>query len=165
MLRKYACVFAAVVLAAGGCQSAEDRAAAEEASRQAALAAARADSVLEAETQYDAAAFDSIAWENSEARFERGSVVWSFSCAKCHGAGGQGGGEMAEQHELSVPSLLAADWALAGDLAAIRRGVFVGHESEMPSWGLYGLAYRDVDAVAFYIVEGLRAQAEAEAEG
>jgi mono/diheme cytochrome c family protein len=162
MLREYACILTAVVLAAGGCQSAEDRAAAEDASRQAALRAARADSVLMAEARYDPAVFDTITWESQEARFERGSVVWSFSCAKCHGAGGRGGGEMARQHELSIPSLLAPDWGLAGDQAEIRHKVYVGHESEMPSWGLYGLAYRDVDGVAFYIEEGLRAQAEEE---
>ena len=33
---------------------------------------------------------------------------------------------------------------------------YVGHETEMPSWGLYGLKYRDVDAMADYIERGLR---------
>ncbi len=55
-----------------------------------------------------------------------------------------------------MPDMLAADWSWAGDVAAIRHRVFVGHETEMPSWGLYGLSYRDVDAVAGHIEEVLR---------
>lgn len=140
-----------------GCESAEERAARLQAERDSTVREARADSVAEAAAQYDPAAFDSIAWEDADARFERGRVVWSFSCAKCHGGDGKGGGEMAVDHDLAMPDL-AGEWALAGDVAGIRRAVYVGHETEMPSWGLYGLTYRDVDAVAYYIEEGLRSE-------
>jgi mono/diheme cytochrome c family protein len=56
-----------------------------------------------------------------------------------------------------MPNLVAAEWEKAGDLPAIRRAIYVGHESEMPSWGLVGLKYRDIDAVAHYIDDLLRA--------
>ena len=59
--------------------------------------------------------------------------------------------------ELGLPNLLADDWEKAGDLPGIRQSIYVGHESEMPSWGLVGLKYRDIDAVAHYIDDLLRA--------
>jgi len=123
----------------------------------AAVQAARADSVVEAEAQYDPAAFDTIAWASEAEAWERGGVVFAYSCVKCHGADGTGAGELALQHELEVPSLVAEDWDYAGDVPAIRHRVYVGHESEMPSWGLYGLKYRDIDAVSSYIDEVIRA--------
>lgn len=116
-----------------------------------ALKQARADSVAEAEELYSEAAFDSIAWRNDQARFERGEDVWGFSCSDCHGPDGRGDGPVATRFEYDMPDFQVADWEYAGDLAAIRHRVFVGHESEMPSWGLYGLTYRDVDAVAYYL--------------
>ncbi len=106
-----------------------------------------------AESQFDASVFDTLTWVNPEARLERGGVVWRASCQKCHGRNGDGAGDMAQQSQLTVPSFLAADWPYAGDLAAIRHRVFVGHEGAMPNWGLHGLKYRDIDAVAGYIVE------------
>lgn len=123
----------------------------------AATQAARADSVAQAEAEYDPAAFDTIAWASDAETWERGGVVFAYSCVKCHGSDGLGGGELALQHELGVPSLVAEDWAYANDIPAIRHRIYVGHESDMPSWGLYGLKYRDVDAVAHYINEVLRA--------
>ncbi len=105
---------------------------------------------------YDAAAFDTIRWPTPDSALVRGQVVWRFSCQKCHGADGAGGGELALQHGLAMPNLRAADWPLAGDLAAIRRTVFVGHESEMPNWGLHGMSSRDIDAVARYIDTWIR---------
>jgi len=60
--------------------------------------------------------------------------------------------------ELTMPMITAADWEYAGDVPAIRHRIFVGHETEMPSWGLYGLKYRDIDAVAHHIEEVLRAE-------
>ena len=119
---------------------------------------ARADSVQMAEAQFDPTAFDTISWATPEERLERGSVVWSFSCKKCHGDEGLGDGELARVEELSMPMITAADWQYAGDVAAVRRRIYVGHESEMPSWGLYGLKYRDIDAVAYHIEDVLRAE-------
>ena len=122
------------------------------------LREARADSVQMAEAQFDPTAFDTISWNTPEERLERGSVVWSFSCKKCHGEQGLGDGELARVEELSMPMITAADWQYAGDVPAIRQRVYVGHKSEMPSWGLYGLKYRDIDAVAYHIEDVLRAE-------
>ena len=122
-----------------------------------ALQRARADSVLRAEAEFDPSAFDTIGWNSPDERLERGAVVWSFSCRKCHGEEGLGDGDLARVEELTMPAITAADWEYAGDVPAVRRRIYVGHETEMPSWGLYGLKYRDIDAVAFYIEDGLRA--------
>ena len=115
------------------------------------LRAARADSVALAEAQYDASAFDTLSWQNQEARLERGRVVWNHSCARCHGYDGEGNGELAQQMGVEVPSFLRAEWPLAGDVPAMRHAIYVGHESVMPNWGLQGLSYRDMDAAAAHI--------------
>lgn len=141
----------AVTLACGG---GEEAAPVDEVAMR---AAARADSVAQAEAQYDPAAFDTIAWASAAETWERGGVVFSYSCAKCHGSNGAGGGELAVNHELAMPDLTVETWEYAGDIPAIRHVIYVGHESEMPSWGLYGLKYRDIDAVAHYINEVVRA--------
>jgi mono/diheme cytochrome c family protein len=150
MLRKYSSVLVFGVLFVLGCENAEDRAAREQAD-------ARADSVAQAAAAWDPTAFDSIAWDDDAARLERGQVVWSFSCARCHGAGGAGDGEVAREHEVTMPTLLDPNWALAGNIEETRHTIFVGHVSEMPNWGLVGLKFRDLDAVAFFIHAGLRA--------
>ena len=116
-----------------------------------ALRAARAESVAMAEARYDPAAFDTISWADAGARLERGELVFSYSCADCHGAGGAGDGETAVEHGLDMPDFNAIEWEYAGDVDAMRRRIYIGHESEMPTWGLYGLPYRDIDAVAYYI--------------
>ena len=142
-----------VGISACGCPSAEEqRAAALEA-----RLAARADSVAQAAAAYDATAFDTIQWASDNDMWERGGVVWSFSCQTCHGSDGLGQGETAVSANLDMPNLVAADWNRAGDLPEIRKAVYIGHESEMPSWGLVGLKYRDIDAVAHYIDDLLRA--------
>lgn len=116
-----------------------------------ALRAARAESVAMAEARYEPSAFDTISWTDADARFERGEFVFSFSCAACHGPQGLGDGETALEHDLEMPDFTVMDWEYTGDMPAIRRRIYIGHESEMPTWGLYGLPYRDIDAVAFYI--------------
>lgn len=127
-------------------------------SREEALRAARADSVATAMEMYDATVFDTLTWENDNARWERGGVVWSFTCQRCHGASGDGQGEDATKFEIAMPDMTVEDWAYADDLPAIRERIFVGHESEMPSMGLIGLSYSDVDAAAHYINDLLRAE-------
>mgnify|MGYP001816360498 CR=1 FL=1 len=122
-----------------------------------ALRAARADSVAQAEAMYDAAVFDTITWEDDNTRWERGGVVWSFTCQRCHGADGKGKGEDAVQFGIEVPDLTAPDWQFAEDIPGIRHAIFVGHDTDMPSMGLIGLAYPDVDAAAHYINDLLRA--------
>ena len=157
MVRKYASALVFGALFVLGCENGEDRAAMEQADHDAALQIARADSVAQAAAAWDPAAFDSIAWDDDALRLERGQMVWSFSCAKCHGAGGSGDGELAREHKLTMPTLLDPGWALAGNIEEIRHTIFVGHASEMPNWGLVGLKARDLDAVAYYIEAGLRA--------
>ena len=156
MVRKYtsALVFGALFVL--GCENGEDRAAREQAEHDAALQVARADSTAQASAAWDPAAFDSIAWDEDAARLERGQVVWSFSCARCHGASGRGDGEVAAEHNLTMPTLLDPGWALAGNIEEIRHTTFVGHTSEMPNWGLVGLKARDLDAVAYFVDAGLR---------
>lgn len=124
------------------------------------LRAARADSVAQAAEIYEAAVFDTLTWENDNARWERGGVVWAFTCQRCHGADGVGKGEDAVKFGIEVPDMTAADWPYADDLPGIRERIFVGHETEMPSMGLIGLAYSDVDASAHYINDLLRSSGE-----
>jgi mono/diheme cytochrome c family protein len=121
-----------------------------------AMRAARADSVAQAMELFDASVFDTLTWENDNARWERGGVVWSFTCQRCHGADGTGKGPDAESFAIAVPDITAADWQYADDVPGIREKIFVGHESEMPSMGLIGLSYPDVDAAAHYINDLLR---------
>lgn len=121
-----------------------------------ALRAARADSVAQATNMFDPTVFDTLTWDNDNARWERGGVVWSFTCQRCHGADGAGKGPDAETFDIAVPDMTVADWAYAGDVPGIRERIFVGHDSEMPSMGLIGLSYSDVDAAAHYIDDLLR---------
>jgi mono/diheme cytochrome c family protein len=117
----------------------------------------RADSVGMAMEAFDAAAFDTIQWESSQAAIERGGLVYRISCAKCHGDGGRGNGNFVMQGDtLRPPSFLAADWRFAGDGVGLRQQIFSGNVAGMPYWGLVGLKYRDVDAVARYITDFLR---------
>ncbi len=143
-------VFLAVVLT--GCSSAADDAPAVADSTE-----AHADSVMLAEAMYDPAAFDTITWESRDAALQRGSVVFSFSCQKCHGPTGAGdGGFVRGGDTLRPPSFLARDWRFAEDREGLRKQVFTGTARGMPHWGFYGLKYRDIDAVATYIQEWLR---------
>lgn len=117
----------------------------------------RADSVVMAMETFDAAAFDTITWENAQAAVERGGLVFRISCSKCHGDGGRGNGNFVFQGDtLHPPSFLTADWRFAEDPMGLRQAIFSGNALGMPYWGLVGLKYRDVDAVARYIVDFLR---------
>ncbi len=153
MKRTFAAAPFAAVAAALACGPSAEEQAAQRAEE---LRLARADSMAQAEAIYDAAVFDTIRWTSPDSALVRGQVVWRFSCQKCHGVEGRGDGELALEHELAMPDILGADWEYAGDSPAIRHRVFVGHESEMPNWGLHGIAYRDIDAVAKYMDEWLR---------
>jgi len=152
MIRRFAGL--ALVALVSACGGAEDEA--SPVSREEALRAARADSVARAEEMFDASVFDTLTWESDNARWERGGVVWSFTCQRCHGADGKGQGEDAVKFGFAVPDVTAPDWQFAGDIPAIRHKIFVGHDTEMPSMGVIGLGYADVDAAAHYINDLLR---------
>jgi mono/diheme cytochrome c family protein len=112
--------------------------------------------VEEADSSFSQAMFDTVEWESEEVRLLEGNVVFSSKCRQCHGPLGRGGTEYASERGLAVPSLVTPDWEYAGDLEAVRRRIFVGHPSGMPTWGVAGISPREIDAVAFYIVERLR---------
>lgn len=115
-----------------------------------------ADTVAMALAQYDAAAFDTIAWETPDEAVVRGSVVFQFSCAKCHGAQGYGDGNFVTMGDtLSPPSFHADDFRFKDDIDGLRRHVFAGTEGGMPHWGMEGLKLRDIDAVGRFIQDRL----------
>lgn len=136
----------AAVLLGVGCGG-EQAADASPATRTAATDVARADSL------YHPAVFDTVRWNRWVDRSDRGRVVYYYSCAKCHGPEGEGGGSRARGRELDVPSIVDPGWRYDGRIDSIRRVVFVGHRSEMPSWGVTTLTLRDMDAVAHYVDE------------
>ena len=117
----------------------------------------RADSVGMALQAFDASVFDTISWESDQARSERGGLVFRISCTKCHGDHGAGdGGFVSAGDTLRPPSFLEPDWALAESPIGLRRYIFSGSVEGMPYWGLVGLKYRDIDAVAYFIESPLR---------
>lgn len=109
-----------------------------------------------ADSLLTAATFDSIQWQNEDARAISGNVVYSAKCRNCHGPLGSGQTEYAAQRELDVPSLVEPEWPLADSLDAVRRRIFIGHARGMPTWGVAGITPREIDGVAFYVLEVLR---------
>jgi len=115
------------------------------------------DSAAMAQEAYDPTMFDTVSWESQDAAVERGQVVYRFSCMKCHGEKGLGDAAFVRGGDtLRPPSFREPDWSYADDKEGIREQVFVGTAETMPHWGLVGLTPRDVDAVAIYIMDGLR---------
>jgi hypothetical protein len=72
---------------------------------------------------------------------------------------GEGGTDYAREQNLKPPSLVRADWPHASSIDSVRRRIFAGHPSGMPTWGVAGLSAREIDAVAYYIIEQLRRDA------
>lgn len=113
-----------------------------------------ADTVQAAMAQFDAAAFDTVTWEKPADAVVRGSVVFNYSCKKCHGPQGYGdGGFVMQGDTLRPPSFHDPDWKFKNDLAGLRRQISIGTTEGMPHWGLEGLKAKDVDAVAHFILE------------
>jgi mono/diheme cytochrome c family protein len=115
-----------------------------------------ADTVAMAMAAYDPAGFDSISWDTPEDAVVRGSVVFQYSCAKCHGSQGLGdGGFVTQGDTLTPPAFNSEGWPFRDNLEGLRQHVFTGTEGGMPHWGLEGLKYRDVDAVARFVLDRL----------
>ncbi|MCG6988528.1 MAG: c-type cytochrome [Gemmatimonadetes bacterium] len=118
----------------------------------------QADSAALASKAFDSTVFDTITWKKEGADTARGSVVYRVSCVRCHGEDGAGVKNAVFRGDtLNVPSFLGPDWALADSPMVLRKLIFVGDSTGMPHFGIIGLHYRDVDAVARYIMKDLRA--------
>jgi mono/diheme cytochrome c family protein len=107
--------------------------------------------------RYHQASFDTIAWPDSAARLFAGNEVYAAHCRRCHGPLGEGATDNAVEQGLDVPSLVRADWPY-DSLDAVRERVFAGHPEGMPSWGIGRLTLREIDAVAWYVQNALRAE-------
>jgi mono/diheme cytochrome c family protein len=118
---------------------------------------ATSDSVAVALGEMTPEMFDTIQWASDSAAIARGSVVWVYSCRRCHGDDGYGdAGFVQGGVTLEPPSIRAPDWPYANDRDAIRRLTYTGTEEGMPHWGLVGLKPRDIDAVTTYIQHVIR---------
>jgi mono/diheme cytochrome c family protein len=142
-----------VVAVAVGCGPSEEEMAAEAA----AAAAAEQDSMMAVvDAAYDPSVFDTLTWPTATRRAEYGPEAYVRSCSKCHGLQGLGdGGFVMGADTLQPPSFREPDWPLAGDLEGIREAIFKGNREGMPHWGIVGLTYAQVDAIAQYIADGL----------
>jgi len=115
----------------------------------------RAERVARAATDFSAALFDTVAWDEETAQMSAGNTVYAEECRRCHGALGQGATDYALQRNLTVPSLVTPEWPLA-QVDSLRRMIFIGHESGMPIFGDGDLTPRQIDATAAYILQSLR---------
>lgn len=129
----------------------------ERGAEQTATEKVHADSVALATSQLTVEMFDSISWPSDSAAVARGTVVWTYSCRRCHGDHGMGDGGFVQAGDtVRPPSIVEPDWQFANDRDALRRQVFTGTAEGMPHWGLVGLKPRDIDAVSIYIQQVLR---------
>jgi mono/diheme cytochrome c family protein len=115
-----------------------------------------------ADSLYSPALFDTIAWDSDEQRIDAGNLVYADSCRRCHGPVGEGGAVRVGGRDLMVPSLVEGQWHMHDDIEAVRELIFTGHTGGMPSWGIHRLTPRQIDAVAFYLLEQLRPEMMAE---
>ena len=150
-MRKVALSLAFLAMACGPAE--EERAQVSELPPQ----ATASDTVIRASSLYDPRSFEEVSWASDEQMLERGAVVFQVSCSKCHGTYGDGGpGILVAGKTIKGPSLIEPDWALAGNETLIRQVVFTGTTGGMPHWGLKGLKYRDIQAVAGHVDRVLR---------
>jgi mono/diheme cytochrome c family protein len=126
---------------------------------------AEEDRVAEAADRITPQLFDTISWADAESRVLEGNGVFAAKCRRCHGPRGFGGTGYALSRGLKVPSLVNADWRWADSLSAVRRTVFTGHAGGMPTWGVGRITAREIDAVANYILFGLRHDTVAQDKG
>ena len=117
----------------------------------------RAERAIEAESSFDFAQFDTIAWADGDsARMFFGNEVYARKCRACHGFMGAGDTDYGRARGVAPPSLVRPAWPIGDSVPLLRRRVFAGHPAGMPTFGLGGLTPREVDAVAFYIAYFLR---------
>jgi len=116
----------------------------------------REEQVAEAGRRYAPALFDTVTWTSDSVRALEGNGVYAADCRRCHGTLGRGGTELAQERGLDVPSLVEADWPYAASLDSTRARIFSGHPDGMPTFGIARLTPREIDGVAFYILEELR---------
>lgn len=114
-----------------------------------------ADSVAMAMEQYSPALFDTITWSADSAQFNRGRIVWAYSCKKCHGEQGLGDGDEVTSGDTIKPPNFATGWRFGSDRSAVIKAIFAGTAEGMPHWGMSGLKPRDIDAVTAYILKNL----------
>ena len=112
--------------------------------------------VAEADVAFSMALFDTIAWDDPEARVFEGNVVYASYCRNCHGQMGAGDTEYAESRALEVPSLVEEEWRWADRPDSVLYRIYVGHAQGMPTWGVAGISLREMDAVTGYLMEVLR---------
>ena len=112
--------------------------------------------VAEAEALYSPALFDSIGWSSADERALEGNGVYAARCRDCHGTVGRGDTEYARAQGLDMPSLVESEWSMSMSMDSVRHRIFVGHVAGMPQWGVAGISNREIDAVAFYVLERLR---------
>ena len=112
--------------------------------------------VAEAAGEFDPDVYDTLSWSSDSARAVTGNSLYAAECRQCHGYLGRGDTDYARERGLEVPSLVAPGWALADSLSAVRRSIYAGHTTGMPSWGVGRFTPRQIDAVAFYVLEQLR---------
>ena len=115
--------------------------------------------ITDADTLFAGISFDTIAWESDSARSIDGNVVYASTCRRCHGPLGDGGTDYARSRNLDVPSITEPGADYDGDVAALRRHIFVGHSTGMPTFGIATLSLREIDAAAWYVVNVLRPEA------
>jgi hypothetical protein len=113
--------------------------------------------VIAADSGLTTATFDTVTWPSDSARAFAGNNAYAAHCRDCHGYLGRGDTDYAREHRISVPSLVRPDWPYR-DLHAVRRRIFAGHPAGMPTWGVAGIAPREIDAAAYYVVYVLRAE-------
>ena len=111
--------------------------------------------IQDAEVLFTGVLFDTLTWENDVVRARTGNEVFARTCRNCHGTLGQGDTDYAQARGLTVPSLVEPEWPLAS-IDSVRHRVFVGHAGGMPTWGVAGITTAEIDAVAYYVIEGLR---------
>lgn len=116
----------------------------------------REQQVAEARREYPAAVFDTLTWPADSVRVHRGNEVFASECRKCHGYDGRGDTEYTRSQGIQAPSLVDSVGVDTRGIDAVRRRVYAGHAAGMPSFGVYKLEPRQVDAAAAYVVRVLR---------